>query len=278
MNESTKEVLDVKRGIKIALKTLVDCFIVIMFVFGAIFVLFPKFSLKINEVLGATKVQEYNYQMIYAKSNNITDLYNLILFEGEQEKYDKELEYINKIIVRSDYDKFCNAMDNANLNAKEDEGFLKYSSNVNAYILGRKVDCMYKLNASNIETYIYKITGTEKVTAYSFANFVDLVYQDKTLTATQKIEKFTLLNELMGESGKMIEELLNEKVSSLKALKIQSDNDNEKLVYNYTLSRIYSARYYFYDILSNNGSVERFNNLKNENLEAYNSIISEMRK
>ena len=81
MEERTnEESVDVKKGLKIALKTLVSCFVVIMFMICSIFVLFPKMSLKINDVLGLKKAKELNYQMIYNRSSKITDLYNVIIY------------------------------------------------------------------------------------------------------------------------------------------------------------------------------------------------------
>lgn len=276
MEKLAKENFDIKRGLKIAAKTLVDCFIGIMFAFSIVFVIFPKLSLKINNLLGATKIQEYNYQMIYAKSDNITDLYNLIIFEGEQENTEKELKYIDEMIARDDYNEFCEAMDKANLKKTDNKSLLRYSTNVSGYIYSRKINCMYSLGTQNIESYIFKLAGYEKVTGYGFSSYVELVYNDKNLTKSQKLEKFTYLNELMNEKGKTMKNLLDEKISSLKNFKIRAESDNEKLVYNYTLSRIYSANYYFYDILSNDGKNEEYKNLKEENLENYNSIREEL--
>ena len=88
-NVSKEENISIKIGLKIGFKTLMWCFIGIMFIFSSIFVLFPKMSLKINNVLGLKKLKELNYQMIYNRTNNVADLYNLIIFEGELEDYSK---------------------------------------------------------------------------------------------------------------------------------------------------------------------------------------------
>lgn len=276
MEKLAKESFDIKRGLKIAAKTLVDCFIGIMFAMNVIFVMFPKFSLKINMFFGVTKIQEYNYQMIYANSDNIVDLYNLIIYECQQENAAKELKYIDEMISRDDYNTFCKTMDEANLKEIDNKSLLRYSTNVSGYIYSRKINCMYSLGTQNLESYIFNLAGYEKVTGYAFSSYVELVYNDKNLTKSQKLEKFTYLNELMNEKGKTIKNLLDEKISSLKTFKIRAESDNEKLVYNYTLSRIYSANYYFYDILSNDGKNEEHKNLKEENLENYNSIMEEL--
>ena len=67
MDSLQKEELSVERGLKISLKTLIDCFIVIMLLMCSIFVLSPKLSLKIHETIGNKKIQELNYKMIYSK-------------------------------------------------------------------------------------------------------------------------------------------------------------------------------------------------------------------
>ena len=118
---SKEENINWKNGVKIGLKTLACCFVVIMFSLTFIFVLFPKFSLKINNSLGLNKVKELNYQMIYARTDKIADLYNVILYEGEVGKTSKELTYIDEIIKRTDYNDFCNAMDKASLKSVKDK-------------------------------------------------------------------------------------------------------------------------------------------------------------
>ena len=65
METSSKdEVFDFKLALKTGLKTLLNCFIGIMFILSFIFVVTPRFSLKVNNVLGLDKVKELNYQMI----------------------------------------------------------------------------------------------------------------------------------------------------------------------------------------------------------------------
>ena len=135
--------VQINKGLKIALKTLLDSFIVIMLLLSSIFVLFPKFSLKIHQTLGNKRMQELNYKTIYSRSNNVADLYNLIIFKGEQGDYQEELSYIDTMISRDDYNSFCKNMDDASLDKISVDRLNSYSANVNGYLLSRKVICMY---------------------------------------------------------------------------------------------------------------------------------------
>ena len=172
------EVFDIKIALKTGLKTLLNCFIGTMFVLSVIFVAAPKFSLKINNTLGFDKVKELNYQMIYKRSNNITDLYNVILFESEIGNYSKELNYIDEILKREDYSNFCKTLDKVSLKTVKNKNMLPYSVNVNGYLTSRKVICMYNLDLDGIETYVYRQTKIGKMTEYSFSAYVDSVYND----------------------------------------------------------------------------------------------------
>lgn len=265
-NISKEEHFDVIRGVKIALKTLIDCFVVIMFIILSLFVLFPKISLKLNEAIGAKKIQEYNYQLIYSRSNSITDLYNLIIYEESIENQDKELYYIDKMLARNDYENFCKSMDKASLSVVTDTTMIPYSANVNGYLQSRKVICMFNQNKAGIDTYVYSQTKQGKLSEYTFSSYVDLIYLDKTLSESQKREKISdLLNlsELKETSLISLEQLLDERIAGLKNL-ISLTQGNERIVYKYTLMRIYCSRYYAYSILGDEESSVTYLNLWTE--------------
>ena len=81
-NENVK--LDTKRVAKIALKTISNLFIGIMFALMVIFFAAPSFSLKISKTFGSLKGQEVCYERLYIQSGKISDLYNLILINEKQ--------------------------------------------------------------------------------------------------------------------------------------------------------------------------------------------------
>ena len=122
----------------------------------------------------------------------------MILYECELGNYDKELAYIDEIIERDDYLEFCNEMDKSSFKSVTDKSLLPYSVNVNGYLMARKVVCLYKLGLSGIDSYVYRQTKTGKLSEYSLSAYVDLVYNDESLTLVQKQEKLGLLIEFKG--------------------------------------------------------------------------------
>lgn len=261
MDKNTKEGVNFERGLKIALKTLAACFVGIMFVFCSIFVLFPKFSLKINDSLGLDKVKELNYQMIYKRSSKITDLYNVIIYECEIENYEKELEYIDEIISRKDYSEFCEQMDKASLKQASNKNLIPYSVNVNGYLMGRKVVCLYELETNGIDSYVYRQTKEGRFSEYSFSSYVDLIYNDDSLSDSNKREKLSFLMNMLDTSGDTIEDLLEKRIENIdNALDIETDEE-KRIALQYTLTRIYRSRYYAFDVLGNSTKKQNNNDL-----------------
>ena len=264
--------VQIKKGVKIALKTLLDSFVVIMLLMCSIFVMIPKLSLKIHQTLGMEKMQELNHKMIYSRSDNVADLYNLIIFEGEQSDYQEELSYIDAMIARADYKEFCDSMDTASLEKISSDGLNAYSANVNGYLLSRKVVCMYELNQEGMDSYIYRQTNSGKISEYSFSTYVDLIYFDESLTKEEKAEKLSTLIEISDiYDGRLLslEDLLKTRVYSLKTAVPLEQDENKKDVLRYTLMRIYASRYYVYDAIGNS-------ELKNENYELYKAMKVEL--
>lgn len=250
-NVSKEENISIKKGLKIGLKTLIWCFVGIMFIFSSIFVLFPKMSLKINNVLGLKKLNELNYQMIYNRTDKITDLYNLIIFEGELEDYSKELGYIDEIIKRDDYEDFCKSMDKASLGAAKEKTMIPYSVNVNGYLMSRKVVCLYNLKEVGLDSYVYRQTANGKLAEYSFSTYVDLIYSDNTMTETQKKETISLFMEMFDVSGIKLSDLVENRITLINDNLMLENTKEKEISLQYTLTRIYKSKYYVYDILGN---------------------------
>ena len=261
MDKNTKEGVNFERGLKIALKTLAACFVGIMFISCFIFVLFPKFSLKINNSLGLDKVKELNYQMIYKRSSKITDLYNVIIYECEIENYEKELEYIDEIISREDYSEFCEQMDKASMKQAGNKNLIPYSVNVNGYLMGRKVVCLYELETNGIDSYVYRQTKDGKFSEYSFSTYVDLIYNDDGLSDSKKREKLSFLINMLDTSGDTLEDLLEKRIENIdNALDIETDEE-KRIALQYTLTRIYRSRYYVFDVLGDSEKKQDNNEL-----------------
>lgn len=287
MENTLKEENLTKKTVKIALKMLLDCFVGLMVAFVSIFAIFPKFSLKINQALGLKRVQEYNYQMIYDRSGNIADLYNLIIFEEELEKTNKELICLNEILTRNDYDDFCKAMDEASIKKINNKKLIPYSANVNGYLVGRKVYCLYSLGSKNVQSFVYQQTKNSKYKEYSFAVYVDLVVGDENLTAEQKeiiLSEFIDLQELDTEKAQLVsmKELVKNKIDGLNSLiKLESTSENNKLIFTYELMRFYGANASLYEILSKGANISEDDKKEYEekqqiNLNHYNEMKAKL--
>lgn len=276
-----------KNIVKIALKTLLDCFIGLMLILVSIFALFPSFSLKINQTLGLKKVQEYNYQMIYDRSGNLADLYNLILYEEKLNHTQKELVCLNEMLASEDYKQFCDAMDEASIKRVGDKKLIPYSANVNGYLVGRKVQCLYMLGSKNVQSFVYEQTKNGKYKEYSFAVYVDLIASDKTLTTEQKrivLDDFIELSELDTQKATLVsmEELVKNKIDGLKSLiELKSTSENDKLIFTYELMRFYGANASLYEILSTGANLTEdekkgYENKHETNLNHYNELKTQL--
>lgn len=263
----------IKNIVKIALKTLLDCFIGLMLILSSIFVLFPKFSLKINETLGLKKIQEYNYKMIYAKSDNIADLYNLIIFEEQQENIEEELVYLNEILARSDFYDFCKSIDSATIKRLNNKKLIVSSANVNGYLSGRKVYCLYSLDSKNVQSFVYSQTKNGKLKEYSFAVYIDLIINDENLAKFEKkdiLEEFIVMKTL-DENMNLVsmEDLIEQRIGELGSLIEVTTDENEVLILKYVLMRFYGANTSLYEILGETSKQE-------ENLNLYNNLKTEL--
>lgn len=265
---------NVKNIVKIALKTLVDCFVGLMLIVCFIFAFFPKFSLKIHQSLGLKKVQEYDYQLIFDRTDNIADLYNVIIYEEFLGKTKKELGFLNEILARDDYYEFCDAMDEATIKRLNDKKLIASSANVNGYLAGRKVYCLYSLGSKNVQSFIYEQTKNGKYKEYSYAVYVDLVNGDDSLTTEQKktiFKELMLLQTADMENKKLVstEDLVEAKIDGLKSLIKVTTNENDQLILKYVLMRYYGANATLYRILGDEDK-----QIENSNL--YNSLKLEI--
>ena len=142
-----------------------------------------------------------------------------------------------------DFEEFCKTMDKASLDAVIDKTMIPYSVNVNGYLMSRKVICLYNLKESGIDTYVYRQTGSGKLTEYSFSTYVDLIYNDKSFSDAQKREKLTLLMEMFDVSGIKLSDLVENRISHInEGLKLENDIEKE-ISLQYTLTRIYKSKY-----------------------------------
>ena len=128
----------------------------------------------------------------------------------------------------------------------------------------------YRLQENGLETYIYRQTAQGKISEYSFSTYVDLVYNDESLTKEQKREKLSQIMDTMDGINGKLSTLIQTRVEGLKTAIVLADAD-KKDVFKYTLMRIYASRFYIYDAIGEES-------LKNENLELYKQIKAELTK
>lgn len=172
-------------------------FAVIFSLFYFISVMFfvsPKTDAKIFNFFGAEKAQEACYIRIYDNSQSKADLYNLILFESELENYDKELYYLNILMNDEEYEEFCLKLDESALETINEDNIetLVYVCNTNAYLINQKVKCMYHLGfdsplSPTVRNYLKEQLEDETGFETSFATYVELVYNDSTITREEKV-------------------------------------------------------------------------------------------
>ena len=259
--ENSDKKLEYKTNIIIALKTLCFCFICLALFLCSVFVLFPNTSAKISQVLGFKHIEGLSYQKIYQRSGKITDLYNVIIFEQEQKHYETELKYVDIMLERDDYGGFCDNLDKASIKNSTDKNLIAYTANSNAYFLSRKVICCYKLGKT-IDNFVFGQLKNGKITEQSYATYVDLIFEDESLTSAEKQQKISQMIELE-ISGENLIDLLNLRINNINdKISIETD-DNKKIILTYCLMRTYRANYFVYDVLGDDTKKEDNYNLYN---------------
>ena len=263
-NENVK--LDTKRVAKIALKTISNLFIGIMFALMVIFFAAPSFSLKISKTFGSLKGQEVCYERLYVQSGKISDLYNLILINEKQGDIENEFAYINQITKKSNYKEFCEAVDKASLLKITSKELIPYTCDTNAYIRSQKVECMYKLGEDQtIEVVVQTAAG--ELTDVSIAVYVDLINEDENLTEKQKTEKIVELmgkNIIVGGASAGTQTILNDRIEDIKTeLDKQDLTLARRILLEYSLVRIYRAEYLINVYLDDSVAIENYKDLYN---------------
>ena len=243
-----------------------------IFVLTVVFSLFPGATANYFKFFGATKAEELCYERQYQKTNDIADLYNLILFEQDRNNL-KQLQFINELRSKKEYEDFCKKLNDSALSDTTEKSLVAYVGDVNAYLVNQKVKCLYKLNLG-CEVFIYTELKSGKLTEQSFASYAELVYTDKSLTKEQKIAKYHDLIDTAELDGQTLEVLLNNRLLALNE-KVSEENlqENEEIILKFTLAKDYKACYYVYSTLGNEVKTSEFMTKYNEAIAEYNNII-----
>lgn len=251
-------------------------FAVIFSLFYFISVMFfvsPKTDAKIFNFFGAEKAQEACYIRIYDNSQSKADLYNLILFESELENYDKELYYLNILMNDEEYEEFCLKLDESALETINEDNIetLVYVCNTNAYLINQKVKCMYHLGfdsplSPTIRNYLKSNLENELVFETSFATYVELVYNDESLTKEEKMSRvntaYNAMSSLVQQKIVMVGDFI-----SARNITVQ-----QQIISQYTLVNLKKAKYMI-DLINESGNTG-VSKLDYENaLKTYNNLI-----
>ncbi len=205
-----------KNAGKIFAKSLLLFVFVFFYLISVFFVFSPKIDSKIFSLIGFKRAEEACYVRIYDKSNDLADLYNLIVFESEVENYEKELYYINLMMADDRYNDFCKMLDESSANHITNKAIVAYSCNVNSYFVNQKVICMYNLGfdsnklASTVKTFVKNQLSKGDIYNTAISTYVDLVYNDESLKESEKVEHINILCSAMTlELNKRIEDIDN---------------------------------------------------------------------
>ena len=198
-----------KNAVMEAIRVIVYAFSLICLVFAIIVCAFPSAGAKLTNTLGMTNVEKYCYNKIYENSGKATDLYNLVLFEQSVGDVAGEFAHIESLTKRSDYQEFCQKLDEASLKNCKDKKLIVYIYSVDIFLSNQKIKCIYELDIDGAEREIKQALSNENLLNNSISTYVSLVV-DGNLSDAQKIAK---LNLLANSEGLM--NLLEERTSNL---------------------------------------------------------------
>ncbi len=279
MTGSTNEVkLDSrvwKNSLKTTAKILAIALVAVFYVFSTLFFISPDFSAKIYNFMGFKKAEEACYIEKYKKDYNIVDLYNLVLFEQRAGNTKSELEYLQILMASDEYEAFCEKLDNSSILNCESKSMIAVVGDVNAYLVNRKVKCLYELNQS-AETTVLNSLNAGELSEYAFATYVELI-KNSELTLAEKVEKYNTLLETtkLGANGQVlvVDELLEDRLSKLDREIAENTNGTKKLILTYTQMKLSYAGYNVYVQLNQNEKANGYKTIYEAASDRYLDII-----
>ena len=238
-----------------ALKTFGKIMLAFVFAFcyavGLLFLMVPETDAKLFNFLGLKKAEESCYVRIYQQSDDLVDLYNLIIFESKQGETAKELQYVNMMLASDDYDEFVVSFNNSSIanlmNEKgeiEDKKLVPLVCNINSYFLNQKVGAMVELGFEKESIAKFVCTNLEDANLfeYSIAVYLNAITGDKSLSVTKKQEVVTTLLETKNNT-KTVAELLAERINNLNLLIGTQISEVTEILAMHTLVNLRLAEY-----------------------------------
>lgn len=257
MEKSEKEYkvgLDVLKTIA---KSLVVFVCLIVLVALGFFVINPKLSAKFCASLGWKHLEASCYELVYARSKNNADLYNLIVKLGGINKYDKQSNYIKLLQNNTEYNGFCENADDsvvANYNSgkisAKELAFL-YGTNeylsctlATNYIVQNKLDDAYSV------VLLSKTSGDklqDKDFELAVYYFVDYIYSKAV--SEQQCETYG--NKLLNDDNIMVY-LASRQAENELVVGTAADKSAPKILGLKLNVKIYYTKYVIYKVTGNN--------------------------
>ena len=271
---NNQKLLDKKvwlNSLKIFAKILFAVVFVFFYLISAMFVLMPKFDVKIFSFFGLKKAEEACYLRIYEKSESNVDLYNLILFESKLENHEKELYYLNILLNDDDYVEFYKKLDDSAISAVKDKSIVAYSCNTNAYLVNQKIKCMYNLGFDSgfsvtISNYVKANLEGDNLFDSAFSTYVELINNDSTLTKEKKRERIERVYNV-------VDVLLTERLNKLQDYIDREDISlANKIIAQNCILNIRKADY-LVDIINESADIETSKTSYEVELQKYNNLI-----
>ena len=292
MEKNTKEVKSVKNSadldskelkidkkmwlnsLKMTGKILLCVIFVFFYMITTLFFIAPNFDAKIFNFFGFKNAEESCYLKQYENSGELSDLYNLVLFEQKQENYQEELYYINVLMRDKNYDEFCDRLDVSGIYNAGSKSMYVYVGDVNAYLVNRKIKGLYALNLG-YRAEIIKSLKSGALTEYALATFVDLVKNDSITQGSKKSAYVELMTRKEGESAS-ITELLDDRIDLIEA-KLEEERVSgtvEEILLQYALVKLNYAGYTLYKTAELDASkTVKYEQAYEQAAQAYASLI-----
>lgn len=257
--------------LKLSLKFLAIAIIAVAYINVSIVVISPKFSAKIYSKLGLKNAEEYCLTRVYAKSDSLVDLYNLVVFEQNRDDL-KQLQYINELKNKDGYLQFCKKMNSSALSSTTEKSLVAYVGDLDAYLTNQKVKCLYNLNLG-AEVFVYANLKSSELQEQSFATYVEIVKSDESQSVIEKKQKYQNLLDTFALGDDNLEIYLNQKMNAQEQKLLETDlGETERILLQFSLMKNYKACYVVYDLIDETKKNE-FKNKYESAVSSYNNLI-----
>ena len=217
--------------VKVIFKTmgLTLYFIVVglFFILSTLSVLAPSAMIGFYDKLNLQSAKVYMYERVYARSEKIEDLYNVLEANIEIEDYEHIIKYINIMRNKGSYAEFCNLINERNTQ-NIDKNYYVYVCDYDSFLRSQYVNALYKterLEKAHIIA-LEELANNSNVYAWEFGTYIDCIMTDETLDKTAKDKALVEIynTELNGLS---VQELINNNIDMIEDP--ESVNGFEKL-------------------------------------------------